>query len=58
MDNCFLFNCPHCGSQYHILDYIEVCDMFGDFAMICEECERMFNVSFATTIDIEVSYTE
>lgn len=43
--------CPHC-EFIHInwFDYIEPADQEGDFQMICESCEKEFNVMFKTTV--------
>lgn len=46
----YTFNCPHCGMEHDGLDYIEACDMNGEFEMLCDGCEKEFSVKFTTTI--------
>lgn len=41
--------CPHCGHVTGFDDYIDTCDMSGDFNMDCEACGEPFHVDFSST---------
>jgi transposase-like protein len=50
MDSVNTIVCPHCNASMEPWDFIDPCDMDGEFSLDCQECGKTFEVSFKTEV--------